>query len=253
MPPRLAALALLTAGAILAQTPAFEVATLKISPPIQGDSFSINLGQVQNGKLTLGNASLSDCIKFAYGLVSNSQLSGPDWVMDKNFRFDIVGQAPPGTTRSQAQLMLRTLLAERLKVTMHAEKKELSYLALVPAKNGTKMQPAKSDAPPTTGFQRAGNIAHSAMGLDLLARLLSRFTGETVIDLTGLKDTWEVRLQWAPESKNPAPAPGEAIETPEGPSLYSAIQNQLGLRLIPRKGPVDVWVVDHADKIPADN
>ena len=68
----------LTTVAMLAQTPAFEVATLKISLPIQGDSFSINLGQVQNGKLTLGNASLSDCIKFAWGLVSDSQLAGPD-------------------------------------------------------------------------------------------------------------------------------------------------------------------------------
>lgn len=239
--------------AMLAQTPAFEVATLKISLPIQGDSFSINLGQVQNGKLTLGNASLSDCIKFAWGLVSDSQLAGPDWIKDKNVRFDITGQAPPGTTRSQAQIMLRTLLAERLKLAMHTEKKELAYLALVPAKNGPKMQPAKPDAPTTTGFQRAGNIAHNAMGLDLLVRLLSRFTGETVIDQTGLRDTWEVRLQWAPESKNPAPVPGGAVETPDGPSLYSAIQDQLGLRLLPRKGPVDVWVVDHADKIPADN
>lgn len=243
----------LTTVAMLAQTPAFEVATLKISLPIQGDSFSINLGQVQNGKLTLGNASLSDCIKFAWGLVSDSQLAGPDWIKDKNVRFDITGQAPPGTTRSQAQIMLRTLLAERLKLAMHTEKKELAYLALVPAKNGPKMQPAKPDAPTTTGFQRAGNIAHNAMGLDLLVRLLSRFTGETVIDQTGLRDTWEVRLQWAPESKNPVPVPGGAVETPDGPSLYSAIQDQLGLRLLPRKGPVDVWVVDHADKIPADN
>ena len=194
--------------AMLAQTPAFEVATLKISLPIQGDSFSINLGQVQNGKLTLGNASLSDCIKFAWGLVSDSQLAGPDWIKDKNVRFDITGQAPPGTTRSQAQIMLRTLLAERLKL---------------------------------------------AMGLDLLARLLSRFTGETVLDLTGLKDTWEVRLQWAVEPKGPTPAPSEAMETPDGPSLYSAIQDQLGLRLVPQKGPVDVWVIDHAGKIPADN
>ncbi len=246
-------LILLSGTLALAQQPEFEVATLKISPPIQGDTFSINLGQVQNGKLTLGNASLSDCIKFAYGLVSNAQLSGPDWITDKTVRFDIVGQAAPGTTRSQAQLMLRSLLAERLKLTMHTEKKELSYLALVPGKNGPKMQPAKPDAPANNGFQRPGNLSHNSMGLDLLARLLSRFTGETVIDQTGLKDTWEVKLQWAAEPNRPAPAPGEATETPEGPSLFSAIQDQLGLRLVPGKGPVDVWVVDHAERIPAAN
>ena len=153
----------------------------------------------------------------------------------------------------QSRLMLRTLLAERLKLRMHTEKRELSYLALIPAKSSPKMPAAKADAPPNTGPQRPGRLSHNAMGMDLLALLLSRFTGETVIDRTDLGGTWEVQLEWAPEAVRPPGAAIEAVDLPDGPSLYSAIQNQLGLRLIPRKGPMDVWIVDTADRTPAEN
>jgi uncharacterized protein (TIGR03435 family) len=74
--------------------PAFEVATLKRSPPPEGDRININLGNVRNGQLTFGNASLSDCLKFAYELASDSQLAGPDWIKSKEVHFDIVAQVP---------------------------------------------------------------------------------------------------------------------------------------------------------------
>src|ERR1700740_2434639 len=103
-----------------AQTrPEFEVATVKSSPPAAADLININLGRVQNGTVTFTNASLSDCLKFAYGIVSDAQLQGPDWIKSKSVRFDIVAQAPPDTPRPQLELMLRKLFADRLKVVLH--------------------------------------------------------------------------------------------------------------------------------------
>ena len=156
------AVALLIASASEAQpapgqTPRFEVATVKTSPPPAGDLINIDLGTVRNGKLTMANASLSDCLRFAYGLVSDAQIAGPEWIKSKQVRFDIVAQAPPDTPRDQFPLMLQPLLAERLKLTFHYEQKELPFLALVPAKNGPKVHAAKAGATPATA-PRSGAV-----------------------------------------------------------------------------------------------
>ncbi len=134
-------LAIVPAPLLWAQSaarPEFEVATVKSSPPPSGDTININLGTVRNGKVTMTNVSLSDCIKFAYGIVSDDQLSGPDWIKSKEVRFDIVAQAPADTPRDQLLLMLQPLLADRLKLALHHQQKELAYLGLVVGKNGLK-------------------------------------------------------------------------------------------------------------------
>ena len=146
----------LFAVAVLAQQPEFEVATLKVSPPIVGDSFGINLGKVEGRTLTLTNASLADHLKFAFGLASDAQLAGPDWMRDKTIRFDTVARFPAGTPREQVLLMLQGLLAERLKVKWHFEKREMAHLALVPGKNGAKLRPAGADGVVTAPYQRRG-------------------------------------------------------------------------------------------------
>lgn len=247
-------------AAVLAQvSPAFEVATVKSSPPPEGDSININLGTVRNGQLTLTNASLSDCIRFAYGLVADAQIAGPDWVKSKAVRFDIVAKAPPDTPRDQFPLMLRPLLAERLKLAFHYEPREMSFLALVVGKNGPKLQPAKSTTPVPGGLQVAGRIASPQMSMQQLVTLLSRFQRQTVRDLTGLQGLYELKLEWTPDSNRAVPPgadPNEnptAAASPSAPSLFTAVQEQLGLRLEPRKGPVDVLVVDHAEQIPTEN
>lgn len=239
-------IALLAAAQCLAQRPEFEVATLKLSPPPEGDLININLGRTQNGKLTMANVTLGDCIKYAWNLSSNAQFAGPAWLNEKLVRFDIVAQAKPGTPPEQVRLMLQNLLADRLKLTTHVEKREISYLALVPAKNGPKLQPAKPDTPQNTGPQLPGKLSHNAMGMDMLTRLLARFERDTVIDQTGLQGQFEIHLEWEPSNRNNP-------DGPSGPSVYTALQEQLGLRLIRQKGPVDILVVDHAEQVPADN
>lgn len=228
------------------QRPEFEVATLKLSPPPEGDLININLGRVQNGKLTMANVTLGDCLKFAWNLSSNAQFAGPAWLNEKPVRFDIVAQTKPGTSPQQIRLMLQNLLADRLKLTTHVEKREIAYRALVPAKNGPKLQPAKPDAPQNTGPQIPGKLNHNAMGMDMLTRLLARFERDTVIDQTGLQGQFEIHLEWEPSTRNNP-------DGPAGPSVYTALQEQLGLRLIRQKGPIDILMVDHAEKVPTAN
>ena len=159
--------------------PQFEVATVKQSPPLTGDLYAINLGTVQNGKVTLTNTTLSDCIRFAYGLVSDDQISGPDWIKFKEVRFDIVAQAPPDTPREQLLLMVQALLAERLGLSLHHEQREHSFLALVVGKNGSKLSAAKPGAAATPGPMILGRIVSDQMSMSRLASLLSRFERQT--------------------------------------------------------------------------
>lgn len=226
--------------------PEFEVATVKLSPPVDpGVPLNINLGSVNYDRVTLANVTLSECMQFAYGLVSQSQISGPDWITSRDVRFDIVAKTAAGTPREQLRLMMQSLLADRLKLTLHHEARQLSFLALVVAKNGAKLPPAKEGL--ETPNQLPGHLSHAPMPMSLLATLLSRFERQLIIDMTGLEGQFSVELQWSPDSVRVQPGDSSA------PFLQTALQEQLGLRLESRKEPVDVLVVDHAEQVPADN
>jgi len=246
----LALVLLATPGARSAQ-PEFEVATVRQSPPPAGNLLNINVGTVRNGRVTFENASLSDCLKFAYGIVSDEQIVGPDWIKSRAVRFDIVAQAPPDTPREQLALMLQPLLSERLKLVLHHEKRPLSYLALITGKNGPKLMPAvgQNDAAPSPlNSTFGGRISSNRMSVQLLSTLLSRFERQIVIDMTGLPGQYKIHLEWTP-----APSTTTPLEQPTGPTIFTAVQEQLGLKLEARKGPLDVLVVDQAEKIPTDN
>ncbi|MBZ5602146.1 MAG: TIGR03435 family protein [Acidobacteriia bacterium] len=233
--------------AIAASAQTFEVASVKIAPVTPGDLYYINLGTLKNDTLTFGNASLADCIRFAYGLTSDAQLSGPDWMKSKVDRYDIVAKTAPNTPREQVLKMLQALLAERFKLAMHAEKREMSYYALVISKSGSKLRPA-GDTPATLppGAQGQLRILSNSMPMQTVATLLSRYMRAFVVDRTGLEGRFEVRLVWTPDDRPVA-------DDERGPSVFTAVQEQLGLKLEPRKGPMDVFVVDHAEKTPVEN
>src|SRR5215470_16988240 len=104
------------------QQPQFEVATVKRGSPVApGTPLPVNLGSFRNGTAMLTNTTLSECIQFAYGIVSDTQIAGPDWVRSRDVRFDIVAKTEPDVPREQALLMMQNLLAERLKLTIHHE------------------------------------------------------------------------------------------------------------------------------------
>jgi uncharacterized protein (TIGR03435 family) len=107
-----------------AQPPEFDVASLKPGLPVAGQ-FLINLGTVEHGTLTLTNASLADCLHYAYSLSNNDQIAGPAWIKDKLTRFDIVAKASAGATDSDIRAMLAKLLTERFQMAMHREQRVL--------------------------------------------------------------------------------------------------------------------------------
>ncbi len=229
--------------------PRFEVATLKLSPPPEGDSININLGKFLNGRLTLSNVTLKDAIKFAYGLVSDDLISGPDW--NRAVRFDIEALAPPETSMAQIHLMTRDLLAERLHLILRREQRTVRHLALVAGKGGAKLQRAKAEAAGNQGPHVRGRIVHNQMPMNMLATLLSRFERQTIVDLTGLDGLFEVKLEWAPDRA--LQAEDLSGPPPDRPSLFAAVQQQLGLKLEARRGPLEVLVVDQASKSPEGN
>jgi uncharacterized protein (TIGR03435 family) len=189
-------------------------------------------------------------VKFAYGLTSDIQLAGPEWIWSKMIRFDIVAHAAPETSREQLLLMLRNLLDERFKLAVHHEQKQASYLALALAKKGLKMEEAEANAPLSNNQFRPGHIVSKGVYMPMLANVLSRFLREPVIDFTGLKTRYVIDLTWTPEA---ADGITSGSETGSGPSIYTALQQQLGLKLESRKGLIDVLVVDHAERVPVEN
>jgi uncharacterized protein (TIGR03435 family) len=235
------------------QTPAFDVASVKPSPPAPaGENININLGTARHGEVSLGNANLNECIRFAYGFVSQDQVAGPDWINDRETRFDILGKAPAtDTSREQLLQMLRSLLDERFRLKFHYEPKRIPHYALVIAKTGSKLAASQPEASARQSYGK-GRIFHSQIRMDTLAMLLSRQLRQTVLDMTSLTGTYDVKLEWAPDLSQPAETK-EAEERAAGPSIFTALQEQLGLKLEARKDPLQVMVVDRAERAPLPN
>jgi uncharacterized protein (TIGR03435 family) len=240
-------LAILFTAIALAQRPQFEVASVKPGAPIPfGENININLGTIRNGTLTLTNTTLSDCLRFAYEITSDNQIAGADWIRDKSQRYDVIAKAPPETPREEMLRMLQTLVIERFQIQMHREPRELNYYAFVPAKKGVKIEPSKQTGQGENDRNGGGHIIRRQISMTMLATLLARFELHgIVLDRTGLKGTYQVDLEWTPANAPP--------DAPPGPSLFTAVQEQLGLKLEARKGPVDVLVIDSALKVPLEN
>jgi uncharacterized protein (TIGR03435 family) len=216
------------------------------------------------------------------------EVKGPDWLSTQ--RFDIVAKVPPGATRDDLRVMIRNLLAERFKMVAHRGSAEGSLYALIVGKSGPKLResaaepretPATSAGSPRQGAGSVdengfpllpgghGNIMRRTANGDFyitgghrtmadLATMLSVQVGRPVIDMTGLKGEYDYHLQFSTEGMAVTRSGGGAPESGVGPSdvspiLFTALQEQLGLKLETRKGTVDVVIVDSIDKVPIDN
>jgi len=244
-----AAVFLITSSPALCQAHAeFDVASVKpVDNSTLGDSISMNIGTVRHEEVTFGNATLNDCIRFAYGMASDAQISAPDWIKSKRFLYDIVAKGKPGSSPAELQAMMQTLLADRFKLVTHRDQKEMSYFALVAAKKGLKIHQMTEVPDGFRGITNGGHIDR-IMAMPGLAYLLSRFeTERPIIDETGLDGLYEVKLDWTLRQLQNAD-----VDAP-GPSLFTALEDQAGLRLEARKGQVGVLVVDSAEKVPTAN
>lgn len=153
--------------------------------------------------------------------------------------------------------MVQALLAERFQLKVHRQTKELPAYALVVAKNGPKLAEAKSPNSLRLSSGGKSQITFQGVPMSFLATQLTKMTGRTVLDRTGLTSSYDFTLSWTPDekqkktSKAKADGGGKAASTTDqasGPSLFTALEKQIGLRLQSTKGPVEVLVVDHAEK-----
>ena len=219
----------------------FDLATVKQNKSagintITGRGGSIRLTR---GQIAMENVALWKALGFAYGIGEDKDyaITGPAWL--KTERYDIVAKLPPDTTWEQRLQMFQALLAERFKMSVHHETKDLPVYALVVAREGFKLKEVEMGR---GGFSAGrGQIKAEKLGLAAFAQRLSQIVDRPVLDQTGMAGVFDFTVEWAPDDDT------------TGPSLFTALQQQLGLRLEARRGSVDVLVVDRADRVPIEN
>jgi len=234
------------APSTLAQPPVFEVASIRSHKPAAAVEGRESIDSVP-GSLTIRNASLNACIKWAY-LVRDYQISGPAWLTAE--KYDITAKAAGPAPLNQLRQMLRTLLTDRFQLQFHRETKELPVYALVAAKSGPKLHKAEPGG--NTGMKgENGAFVFHGTSMPQFADDLSILSqvGRPVLDRTGIPGVFDFNLKFG-ESNDEMK---RALIAGDGASVFTLIQEQLGLKLEARKGPVEMLVIDHVERAPGEN
>ena len=247
--------------------PAWDVATIK---PAATNAMGSMLWFTPDG-IKITNVPLTMIVREAFGLEQDHIIAGPGVAkMDRNF--DIEAKVAPEDAPKlkdmkldQRRPMLVALLEERFGLKYHHETRDLPEYELTVTRGGVKMTASKLDVPDAEGHTQGqhmlmmhgrGHIESTGTGMPSLAHILSGQLGRTVVDKTGLTGNYDYKLDWTPDDGMPAmtkggsPDASGAAATPDasGPSLFTAIQEQLGLKLEATKGPADVVVVDQLEQ-----
>ena len=165
--------------------------------------------------------------------------------------FDIVAKPPAEYKHEQLQYLLRNLLADRFKLSVHNETRPVSVFALVVARGGAKLH--ESAGPRTYLTGRPGLIEGKRRSIAELVDALANVLGQPIVDQTGLKAMYDLKLEWTPDAPPQSPV-GDTVAGAEPElSLFTALQEQLGLKLESQKVPTDVVVVDHIERAPTEN
>jgi bla regulator protein BlaR1 len=275
-------------SAAVSAAPTFAVASVKQNK--SGGNGPGGSRTLPSGQFIATNITLRSLISNAYGaplqpLLRDQLVNVPAWIDTDHF--DIVakaegnGQPPPA---GQVALMLRALLAERFNLAVHEEQKDLPIYALVKARQDGRLgaqiktstvdcsagrgragqppppppaPPAPGERPPCGMRLLVGNISGGSVTMSQFTNLLSRMAGRIVVDKTALSGAFDIDLQWTPDrlpvGPPPAGAPVQPPVDPDGPSIFTAVQEQLGLKLEPQTEPVAVVVVDRLTKLNAED
>jgi uncharacterized protein (TIGR03435 family) len=242
--PKLLLLILLAAELAQAQTSTstFDVATVRVTGPSSDGHTHINYPP--GDRFSATNITLLALMEWAYSMPERQILDGPPWL--GSTRFDIQAKADTGDQtkgltseqdRDLKRRMVQGLLADRFHLRVHQETRTLPAYDLVLAKGGSKLQPALSNGK-SIGTGRS-HFNGEGLTMTLIAEELSRISGRVVIDKTNLIGRYDLKLQWTPDD-----AP---VTDNSAPSLFTAIQEQLGLKLESAKEGASVLVIDHVD------
>lgn len=221
--------------------PAYEAASIKLNNSGEGHTGTDGW----RGRIVFTNMPLQRLIAQAYR-VSPFQVSGPDWLASEHF--DIVATYPPDAPNAARQQMLRTLLEERFKLAVHRESKEMPGYAMVTAKGGFKLTPSEPGDDDTQHSAGAvESLAARKTSMASLAALLSRYMGQPVVDRSGIEGVYDFELRWSRDDQSAE----RANDAP--PSIFTELQEKLGLRLQAQKVPAEIVVVDSVERMPTEN
>ncbi len=245
--------------------PAFEVASVKPAQPPTAGKILVYMGG-DPGMVDYKNVSLKSVIARAYEM-KEYQVSGPAWL--DSARFDILAKTPPNTPKEQIPAMLRNLLAERFQLSAHLEQKVMPAFAMLVGKSGFKLKPLDGETEDSLRMS-IGPRGRQISGSTTIANLagsLAQIMDRPVADLTEIKGTYNIDLEWVPDELEGGgvlakmKAMAEAASTdphgdptgPTGLTIFGALQEKLGIRLESRKSPVAIVVVDSVRQAPTEN
>lgn len=251
--PAVAALAaaLIVPGATAQPPQTFEVASIKPSAALT----VTETRRYPGGRFVASGVTLKDLIQRAYDVKDFQISGGPKWLHSE--RYDIAAKAGENIPRAQSlDPMIQALLADRFKLKIHRETREMPIYSLVVDRGGPKLQPNTTAPGPAwtkaRGLLKGDRISMAMFASDLLEAALNR----VVTDNTNIPGNFDVRLTWTPEEEQAAGPAGESLPAPATDiavtSIFAALREQLGLRLEPRRGVVEVIVVDSAER-PSEN
>jgi uncharacterized protein (TIGR03435 family) len=181
-------------------------------------------------------------IAYAYN-VQYTQVEGePGWLSSQGYDIEAKSEGGQILTFEQFRTPMRLLLEQRFHLAIHRYTKEVQGYALVVAKGGPKLQPSNPGEDPN-GSIKSNGLESNATSLGGLAKMLVNLVGRSIIDKTGITGTYDFKLSYA------------AADNPDSnlPDIFTALQEQLGLKLVPQKVPIENLVIDHVDKVPTEN
>jgi uncharacterized protein (TIGR03435 family) len=250
------AAAALAPGPIRAQTPAaFEAASVK---PNRGTGKRDRTRSIEPGRITYMDASLGELIATAYD-VKRYQISGPDWIVSQSsaVSFDVVATTGKPVPPEELKRMLGPLLVERFHLAFHRETRELPAYALLAAKSGPKLQDPGDGGPSAISPLPDGSVSFRNYTVGSLADWLSLLpgVGRPVLDRSGVLGSFSFHANLFNVEKGAGPAAVKRafVDSEAAETLRITLPEQLGLRLEGLKAPIEILVIDHADRAPAEN
>jgi len=245
------------AGSLLLKGQEFEAASIKPSAPAEMGRMRVGMSMLPGGRISMAGVTVRLLIQQAYGVLDFQIVGGPDWMRSE--RYDITAKPEGAASQDQVKVMIQALLKDRFKLAFHSETKELPTYALVVAKGGPKLKAAEVSAGGEGGGRGGqirmgrGHFEANGVGVSALVNQLANTLGRSVIDKTELTGEYDFKLDWMPEEsqqgmmKGPA-GDGAAPSDNPGVSIFTALQDQLGLRLESTKGPVEILAIERAEK-----
>jgi len=229
----------------------FDVVSVK--PNSSGDNRRMIQPMPPAARFTASNATLRQLIVAAYvpnaGPLSSPEITGlPGWATSDGYDVQAQPEAGFTPTKEQAMEMLQSMLEDRFKLKIRRQPKDTPIYALVVDRGGVKMPATRATPPGRINFGY-GQLSASALTAASLINVLTQAAGRKVVDKTGLAGLYDIQLKWTPDQS--LVPPGTEIDT-TGPSLFTALREQLGLRLVPETGQVDTFVVESVER-PSEN